>query len=214
MAARGTFTVALSGGTTPKAAYALLAQDQSAAVDWKRVVVFFSDERCVPPGDSRSNYKSARDALLAKVAIPANNIHRMLGEEVPEVAARAYATLLTHMCGAPPRLDLVMLGMGTDGHTASLFPGSDPMTDNEQLVRAPFVQQMQMFRLTMTPRVINASRCVTVATEGAEKADALQRVLAGDYNPQSLPVQAVAPTDGHLIWLVDRAAAGKLSDET
>lgn len=205
--------MALAGGTTPKAAYALLAEaPRCREIDWKNVFVYFSDERCVPPEDPRSNYASARDALLAKVPIPAANVHRMRGEDPPAQAAAAYAQLLRAACGDPPRFDLVMLGMGPDGHTASLFPGCDPLTDDAALVRAPFVEQVQMYRLTVTPRVINASRFVAIATEGTEKAKALARVLEGAYEPRSLPIQVVAPTNGHLRWFVDRAAASHLRD--
>lgn len=208
---RGFFSVALAGGTTPKAAYALLAQEpRSRDVDWQRVFAYFSDERCVPPDDPQSNYKTAHDALLSKVSIPTGNVHRMRGEDSPAAAASAYARLLRGEFGDPPRFDLVMLGMGPDGHTASLFPGTDPLTDDGALVRAPFVDQVHAFRLTITPRVINAARCVTIATEGVEKASALARVREGARDPAALPIQIVAPSDGRLLWLVDRAAASAL----
>lgn len=214
IAARGAFFVALAGGTTPKAAYALLAEEpRNGEVDWKNVFAYFSDERCVPPEDERSNYRSARDTLLAKVPIPGANVRRMRGEDPPAQAAKAYAQQLRDACGELPRLDLVLLGMGPDGHTASLFPGSDPLTDDAALVRAPFVEQAQMYRLTVTPRVINAARSVAIATEGPAKAEVLARVREGAYDPCTLPIQIVAPTGGRLLWLVDRAAASKLHDE-
>ena len=182
-------------------------------MDWTNVYPYFSDERCVPPDDERSNYKSAWDTLLSKVPVPESNVRRMRGEDPPARAAEAYARLLRDACGEPPRLDLVLLGMGADGHTASLFPGSDPLAEDAALVRAPFVGQAQMYRLTMTPRVINAARLVVIATEGFAKAEALARVREGAYDPRTLPIQIVAPTDGRLLWLVDRAAASKLHDE-
>src|SRR5947209_2338648 len=136
IADHGRFAVALAGGNTPKAAYALLAQEpRKSQVDWRRVAVYFGDERCVPPDDDRSNYKMATDALLCCVPIPHENVFRMRGEDDPESAARQYADELRRALGDPPLFDLVMLGMGPDAHTASLFPGTDPRTGEAQLVR-------------------------------------------------------------------------------
>jgi len=208
---RGAFYVALAGGSTPKIAYALLAQEPRVnAVSWKDVFVYFGDERCVPPDDEQSNYKMAKDAFLDSVPIPLRNVHRMQGEIEPEAAASAYAKVLREDLGDPPRFDLVMLGMGPDGHTASLFPGSHPRSDGSATVAAPFVEKFRTYRITLTPHAINNARAVLIATAGAEKADALSDVLEGHYDPNIRPVQIVRPTSGTLQWMVDRAAASGL----
>ncbi len=212
IAERGTFYVALAGGTTPRAANLLLAQQPRAgAVDWKRVHVYFGDERCVPPEDDESNYKMACDTLLSRVPIPEQNIHRIKGEMEPLAAARAYAAELVETMGDLPQFDLMLLGMGADGHTASLFPGTDPLVDNEHLVRAVYVEKLQTYRITVTPLVINSARHVLIATEGLPKAPALYAVRIGPYDPIEHPVQIVAPVHGRLSWYVDAAAAAELS---
>jgi 6-phosphogluconolactonase len=209
IASRGRFTVALSGGTTPKAAYQLLAAPPFAsALDWNKVDVFFGDERCVPPDDSQSNYKMANEAFLSAVGIPARNVHRIHGEEDPAEAAVAYRTEILNVLGDQPRFDLVMLGIGNDGHTASLFPGSDPLEGDDMLVRAVYAPAHQQWRITITPHVINSARTVVFAAEGAGKAWVLKQVREGPYDPVKLPSQIVAPKDGRLIWLIDRSAAG------
>ena len=209
IAARGLFALALAGGSTPKAAYALLASPAFRdRVAWSNTRVFFGDERCVPPDDDRSNYHMAAHAFLNSVPIPPENIHRMRGEDDPPTAARAYAAELQATLGDTPTFDLMLLGMGPDGHTASLFPGSDPTTDDEALVRAVYVDKLESHRLTLTPRVINASRCIVVATEGIAKAPALYAVLRGPHDPTVHPIQIVRP-NGVLNWIVDRAAAAE-----
>jgi 6-phosphogluconolactonase len=206
---RGRFTVALSGGTTPKAAYELLATPTyRSALNWKQVEVFFGDERCVPPDDPQSNYKMAHNAFLAAVGVPDSNIHRIRGEDDPADAAAAYRTKLVNVLGNTPQFDLVMLGMGPDGHTSSLFPGSDPLDDDAKLVRAVYAPSQKQWRVTITPRVINHARTDVFAVEGAGKARTLKAVREGPYDPSKFPSQIVAPNDGRLIWLVDRAAAG------
>lgn len=208
---RGAFNVALAGGTTPKAAYHLLAQEpRRGQVDWQRTHIFFGDERCVPPESPDSNYRMAAEALLNRAGIPAQNVHRMHGEDDPLQAAADYAALVLELLGDMPRFDLVMLGMGADGHTASLFPGTDPHTDEEQLVRAPYVEKLAAQRITFTPAVINGARHVLVATEGLSKAPALYAVLEGPYEPEVHPIQVLAPRDGRLSWYVDKAAAAEL----
>jgi 6-phosphogluconolactonase len=211
IAERGAFSVALAGGSTPKAAYALLAQEpRRMQVTWKDAFVFFGDERCVPPDDAQSNYAMASGAFLRDVGIPEPNVHRMRGEDEPAAAAASYARILRDDLGDLPRFDLILLGMGPDGHTASLFPGADPLTDDAQLVRAPYVEAAGMSRLTITPRVINAARRVVIATEGLQKAPALAAVRDGAYDPIRYPIQIVAPTDGRLTWIVDSDAASEL----
>lgn len=208
---RGAFFVSLSGGTTPRAAYALLAQEpRRSAVDWNNVFVYFGDERCVPPDSNDSNYHMAYETMLGKTGIPEQNVHRMAGEDDPQDAARAYASLLIETMGDSPRFDLILLGMGTDGHTASLFPGTNPKIDDDRLVRAPYVEKMQSWRITFTPAVINNARHVVIATEGLTKAPALYAVREGPYDPLIHPIQIVAPADGDLTWLVDKAAAAEL----
>jgi len=208
---RGGFYVALAGGSTPAAAYQLLAASPFDDLEWSKIFFFFGDERCVPPDDDRSNFKMARATLLAPRAIEPQHIFRMLGEIDPATAARTYADVLGEELGSLPRFDLVMLGMGPDGHTASLFPGSDPTTDDELLVRAPYVEKLAAYRITLTPLAINAARRIGIATAGAEKADALAHVLNGAYDPTAYPIQIVRPVEGILNWFVDKAAASRLS---
>ena len=209
---RGGFYVALAGGTTPKAAYELLAQEPHAnTVSWSDVFIYFGDERCVPPDDEQSNYRMAKLAFLDAVNIPTGNVHRMHGEEDPQRAAAEYAKILHEDLGELPRFDLILLGMGPDGHTASLFPGSPVLTSSgDELVAAPYVEKFQSHRLTLTPRAINNARRVVIATEGPGKAPALAAVLKGPVNPAAHPVQIVHPVDGTLTWLVDSAAASQL----
>lgn len=210
---RGEFSVALAGGTTPKEIFALLAgKPRVEQIDWKDVAIYFGDERCVPPADGQSNYKMAYETLLRNVPVPAENVFRMRGEEDPEEAAKEYAEILRRTLGTPPRFDLVMLGMGTDAHTASLFPGADPHEREDELVRAVKVdaEGMYPYRITITPKVINSARCVAICTTGKSKADALKAVMSDAPDATKRPIQSVAPTDGKLFWLVDRAAASAL----
>jgi 6-phosphogluconolactonase len=212
--ARGCFRVALAGGSTPRAAYALIAATYRDAVEWDRVSFYFGDERCVPPDHDDSNYKMAKTAMLDPLGVPPERVFRMHGEDEPEAAARSYAELLQRELPAPngaPTFDLVMLGMGPDGHTASLFPGSDPLQDDDKLVRAPFVPKFGTHRITLTPKVLNAARVVEVATAGPSKTDALAAALEGPFDPGNLPIQILKPVPGRLVWLVDRAAAAKLT---
>ena len=208
IAQHGRFAISLAGGTTPKAAYILLAQAFSSAIDWTKAEIFFGDERCVPPDHDQSNFKTANDAFLRALAIPVERIHRMRGEDEPASAAAAYREELIDTLGPIPRFDLVMLGMGPDGHTASLFPGIDPLTDNDELVRSVYSESQKQWRITLTPAVLNASRAVVFAAEGSGKAQTLKDVREGPYQPSKYPSQIIAPTSGSLTWLVDRAAAG------
>jgi len=208
IAARGQFVVALSGGSTPRTTYALLASDEFAArVDWPRVRVFWGDERCVPPDHPDSNYRMAREALLDKVPIPTENVHRMRGELPPDQAAAAYQAELEAVLGAGGRFDLILLGMGADGHTASLFPGTAALREQARWVVAYYVDRLAAWRVTLTPVAINAAAHVTFVVSGAGKAERLREVVTGPYQPDVLPAQIVRPTDGRLLWLVDVAAA-------
>lgn len=210
IAARGRWSVALAGGTTPRGAYELLACDPRARlVDWAAVEVYFGDERCVPPTDGASNYRTAREALLDAVPIPAAQIHRMRGEIEPRRAALEYARVLRDTLGDAPRFDLCMLGLGPDGHTASLFPGSDPLADDDALARAVYAQTASAtaWRLTLTPKVINGAREVLFGVSGAQKAAAVKAVREGPRDPRRFPAQIVAPYAGRVLWYVDAAAA-------
>ncbi|MFB3887252.1 MAG: 6-phosphogluconolactonase [Thermodesulfobacteriota bacterium] len=211
----GIFTVALSGGSTPRPLYALLATRKWVkSIDWSRVHLFWGDERCVPPDDPRSNYRMVRESLLDGISIPPENVHRIHGEEDPEAAAARYEEELRAFFGStgvdgPPRpgLDLVLLGMGRDGHTASLFPGMPAVTGQASWVTAKFVEVVSMWRITLTPAAINAAKEVIFLVSGAEKAERLHDVLEGPIQPQVLPAQMIKPVDGRLVWLVDGAAA-------
>jgi 6-phosphogluconolactonase len=215
---RGRFTIALSGGNTPRPVYARLAQAPYAAqIDWPRVHIFFGDERCVPPEDQRSNYSMARAALLDHVPLAAVNIHRIRGEDPPEQAAAEYIGELERTfggkSGAAPKsgFDLILLGMGDNGHTASLFPGLAGVTEQSRWVMAQYVEVMTMWRVTMTPPLINAARQVAFLLSGSDKADMLSRVLEGPYQPVVLPSQSIKPVNGELRWLLDAPAAARLS---
>jgi 6-phosphogluconolactonase len=216
-AARGRFSVALSGGETPRSLYRMLARQQfSQKIPWRRVQLFWGDERCVPADDPASNYASARDAFIKHVPIPPANVHRMLGEEAPEKAADAYEAELRALAAAErppsgvPVFDLVLLGLGRDGHTASLFPRSDALTVEDRFcvaTRAPDGSP----RLTVTAPVINAARRVWFYVSGADKAGMVAEVLEGLRAPLAVPAQGVAPVHGTLTWLLDEAAAAELS---
>jgi 6-phosphogluconolactonase len=214
-AERGSFHVALSGGNTPRAAYELIGQEPLRdELSWSDVFVYFGDERCVPPTDEQSNYRMAQKAFLDAVAIPRANVHRIYGEVDPGHAANEYATILRADLGNAPQFDLFMLGLGPDGHTASLFPGSSPETDSDALVRAVYAPSQMMWRVTMTPKVINLARTVVFAVEGADKAKAFAEVYEGPIDPVKYPAQIVRPHSGRLIWMVDEFAAGMLKTRT
>lgn len=208
----GKFVVALSGGTTPQSLYArLAAPPHRDSVPWSLVHVLWGDERCVSPDHAASNYRMAREALLDHVPIRAEHVHRIRGEEDPVVAAKAYErTLRTVLRGA--RIDLVLLGLGDDGHTASLFPGASEDTDGGPWVAARYHAAESMWRVTLTPVLINAAAEVTFLVSGEGKAAIVRRVLEGPRRPQELPAQLIAPTSGRLLWLLDAAAARDLED--
>lgn len=218
--ASGRFVVALSGGSTPRSLYALLATDRYAPrVDWSCVHVCWGDERCVPPGDPASNYRMAREALLDRVPVSEENVHRIRGEDESAATAAAYERGLRelfHTPDGPPRptpgarFDLVLLGMGDNGHTASLFPGMAALRETRRWVVAERVAAVSPWRVTLTPVVINAGAEVTFLVSGREKAATLRRVLEGPYQPDELPAQVVVPPEGRLRWLVDAAAAADI----
>jgi 6-phosphogluconolactonase len=212
-------SIALAGGETPKALYRHLAAACAARLDWPRIHLFWGDERCVPPDDAASNYRMVRECLLDHLDLPSANVHRMRGEDDPGDAARAYEDRLRLQFGTPegppPRLpgrrfDLVLLGLGDDGHTASLFPGLDAVREARRWVMAEHVPQVGMWRLTLTPPVLNAAAEVMFLVSGRSKADAVQRAIRGDRNPDAVPAQVVQPRDGRLRWFIDEAAASAL----
>ncbi len=213
ISARGRFSIALSGGSTPRDLHLRLASPPLVdQVDWSRVHVFFGDERCVPPEDARSNYRMALETLLSTAPIPPQHIHRMRGELPPEIAAQDYeGELREFFDDEPPSLDLILLGMGDNGHTASLFPGLTAVHEQQRWVVAEYVDEVGMWRLTLTPVVLNLAREVLFLVAGAAKAAMLRRVLQGPYSPGELPAQVVRPRLGEVFWLVDAAAATELS---
>jgi 6-phosphogluconolactonase len=204
----GRFAVALSGGNTPRGVYALLAEEYADQVSWSKVHIFFGDERSVPPDHPDSNYRMAHESLLSRVAIPAENIHRFRTELGIEPAAADYEQQLRGFFHPPagqwPRFDLVLLGLGDDGHTASLFPGTAALEESSRMVVANWVEKLRTFRLTLTLPVLNHAAEALFLVSGAGKAEILKDVLGG---PATLPSQRIQPEDGRLLWLVDQDAA-------
>jgi len=217
---RGRFLVALSGGSTPERMYRLLAADPlAAALDWSRVEVLWSDERCVPPDLPESNYRMARESLLDWVAVAPARVHRIRGELAPADAALAYEREVRGLLGAADgpaqgnagaRLDLVLLGVGMEGHTASLFPGGGWLDDAHSWVRAEPVPVAPRWRVTLTPVIINAAARISFLAWGSAKADIVRRVLEGPRWPTELPAQLIAPVEGQATWFLDAAAAAGL----
>ncbi|MBL8145064.1 MAG: 6-phosphogluconolactonase [Anaerolineae bacterium] len=210
---RGRFTIALSGGSTPRPVFARLASAElRGQVDWLRVHVFFGDERCVPPDDARSNYRMARDTLLDHVPVPAEQVHRIRGEDDPALEALRYEQEIARFFRTlhVPALDLILLGMGDNGHTASLFPGTAVLRERDRWTAAQYVEVMNAWRVTLTAPLINAARQVVFLVEGAAKAEMLANVLHGPYQPDVWPAQLIGPAAEELHWLVDSAAAARL----
>jgi 6-phosphogluconolactonase len=209
---QGRFTVALSGGSTPRALYSLLAKDH-ANFPWARTYFFFGDERHVPPDHPDSNYRMANESLLSKVAIPAENVHPVRTEnpDAKQAAADYEADVRRFFelrAGEFPRFDLILLGLGPDGHTASLFPDSEGLQEQSKLVIANWVEKFKTFRISFTYPVLNHAAEVIFLVSGADKADTVRQVLKGSTPP--LPAQQVQPTDGKLLWMLDEAAGSKL----
>ena len=212
IADRGTFRVALAGGSTPRPLYARLTRSPyRTSIRWDRVRFFWGDERCVPPDSERSNYRMARETLLEPLGIAPRQVFRMKGEQEPVRAARDYEKILRkEFRSRPSRLDLVLLGLGSDGHLASLFPGTAALAEGRRLVAANSVAKFSEWRLTLTYRAINAARRIVFLVSGAEKAAPLARILEKRRGWQDLPASHVAPRRGTLVWLADEAAASKL----
>lgn len=218
--ARGAFVVALSGGSTPRKVYARLATEPFVSnVDWPRVQFVWGDERCVPPHHEASNFRMARETLLDHVPVVQANVHRIRGEDDPAEAALSYERVLRRVFRTPfgppqsapgARIDFVLLGLGSDGHTASLFPGGTTLHASDEWVVAKYVHAVSMWRVTLTATVINAAAEVAFIVSGSAKADIVRQVLQGSYRPDELPAQLIVPTDGGVRWLLDASAAAKL----
>ena len=216
VAATGKFTVALSGGSTPRALYSLLAgQTFEPLVPWSRVYFFWGDKRCVPSDHPDSNYEMARVTMLAKAPVPKENLYRVPTEigHAQKVAAEYERVLRTFFAltqGQQPRFDLVLLGMGEDGHTASLFPGTAALEDTG-IVAANYIQKLATHRITLTFPAFNQAAHIVFLVSGTSKASVLKEVLEGQYQPTRLPSQSIQPVEGKLLFLVDRAAASELT---
>ncbi len=209
----GRFAVALSGGSTPKHLYSRLGSpDYEERLSWPDVHLFWGDERCVPPDHPDSNFRMVKEALLSRVGIPPENVHRMAGEREPQTAATDYEKHLQEFFllknGALPRFDLILLGIGDDGHTASLFPGTDAVHETERLVVAPFVEKLKSHRLSLTLPVLNHGSEVWFLVTGSDKAGILKEIFsaAADY-----PAAKVQPENGKLIWFMTQDAAAGIS---
>jgi len=216
VAVRGRFTIALSGGSTPKSLYNLLATNAKNTLSWDRAFFFWGDERHVPPTDPESNFRMADEAMLSKIPVAAANIFRVHAENSDADAAAAdYDQTLRKFfelaSGQVPSFDLILLGMGPDGHTASLFPGTAALQEKSKLVVANWVEKFKTHRITFTLPVLNTARSVVFLVSGTDKADALKNVLEGEASGEQYPSKLVRPTEGKLIWLIDRAAASGLS---
>lgn len=214
---RDVYSIALSGGSTPRGLYALLADDRKLCrqIPWKRVHFFWGDERHVPPDHPDSNYHMAFEALLSKVPVPPVNVHRIRAENPDaEKAAKEYARDLRRFFGIAgdgvPCFNCVLLGMGSDGHTASLFPDSPALNEQKRLVMANWVEKLQSFRITLTVPVLNNADLILFLVSGSEKAEALRMVLAGDKTAARYPAQRIHPRHGSMLWLIDTAASKRL----
>jgi 6-phosphogluconolactonase len=223
----GRFTVALSGGSTPRKMYSILAEEPFLdTVPWSSIYFFWGDERSVPPDHADSNYRMAYETLLSKVGVPGENIFRIPAEQPdPARAAEQYSATLIEffLTGAArpltaplsnvPRFDLVLLGMGPDGHTASLFPHTPALDNDESIAAANYVEKLKAHRITLTAKTINNARNVTFVVAGEDKAEALKNVIEGDNRPELYPSQLIRPRNGTLLWMVEEAAARLLSEQ-
>lgn len=211
----GEFNLCLTGGTTPERTYDLLATRFELSVDWKEVQFYWGDERCVPPDDSSSNYAMAKRTMLAKLKVKPDQVHRMHGEDQPDAAAREYEEELRERMslgdGEFPRFDLMLLGLGDNCHMLSLFPGIPALHEQHRLVVPVEVDDKVRHRITLTAPVMNNSARIMFIVSGENKAAAVKRVLDGTDDPERVPAHLVAPKDGVVIWMLDKAAASQLS---
>ncbi len=211
VAERGKFYVALSGGNSPRDTYRYLASEPIRdKVPWEKTFVFFTDERCVPPDHEDNNYKLVNDLLFSKVPIPASNIFRFPSELQPADAALEYDRMLRNFLGDMPCFDFVLLGMGQDTHTASLFPKSPALNEFTRLAVENFVARLNTYRLTLTIPVLRSARQIVILALGEQKASAVREVLQGPTNKQAHPVQSIRPSNGRLLWIIDQEAALEL----
>jgi len=216
VAERGRFSIALSGGSTPKSLYTLLATNARTSLPWDRMFFFFGDERHVPPTDPESNYRMADEVMLSKVPVAQTNVFRVEAENPDaKAAAEAYEKSLRKFfaleAGQVPSFDLILLGMGPDGHTASLFPGTAALQEKSKLVVENWVEKLKTSRISLTLPVLNAARCVAFLVSGTDKAPVLKSVLESNTPGEQYPAKLVRPAQGKLIWLIDRAAASQLA---
>ncbi len=215
IAARGRFSVALSGGSTPKALYSLLATSEfSEQLAWRQICLFWGDERCVAPDHAESNFRMVKESLLSKITIPGENVHRMIGEIEPAIAAAAYETELRRFFASSqenlPRFDLVLLGLGEDGHTASLFPGSSALNEARRLVATTYVEKLNAHRLTLTFPVINNASQISFLVAGESKSAIVKEILTTER--PAYPAARIAPENGQLTWFVSQDAANALAN--
>lgn len=211
---KGYFTVALTGGSSPEGLYSLLSEDQyKSQIDWSKVLVFWGDERWVPLDNELSNARMSQDSLLKNVPVLPSNVFPMYSEGIkPEDFASSYNALLKEKLGDDGVMDLILLGMGGDGHTASLFPGTAVLDEKEKWVSAYYLDAQQMYRITLTAPFLNKAKKIIVLTFGDAKAEALKEVLEGEYDPSLYPSQLLKPSEGELLFLVDEKAAKYLND--
>ncbi len=216
IAARGRLSVALSGGSTPRELYAELASNAyRARVEWRQVHFFWGDERAVPPDSPDSNYRMANETLLSHIPVPKENVHRILAEKNPEIAAAEYEQTLRDFFGEDiPRFDLVLLGLGTNGHTASLFPHTSALNEKKRGCISVWVPELNAMRITLTALVLNDAAHIIFLVAGMDKAVVLREVLRGPYDPERLPAQLIHPDHGSLLWMIDQAAASELKTRT
>jgi 6-phosphogluconolactonase len=212
ISARGRFAVALSGGSTPRPMYEMLAQaPYRERVDWQRVEFFWGDERAVPPDHPDSNFRMANEALIAKLALSPERVHRIKAERANlDGAARDYQDEIARALGEPPNLDLALQGLGPDGHTASLFPYTEALNETARWVAPNYVPRLKAHRVTMTFGLLNRAALVIFLVAGADKAAPLAQVLEGSEDPQRLPAQLIRPLNGRLLWLANREAVSRL----
>ena len=206
---KGYFAVALTGGSSPEGLYRLLSEDQyKNQIDWTKVLIFWGDERWVPLDNDLSNARMSYEQLLDRVPVRPVNVFPMYRDGITaEDFAAVYNVLLKEMLGSDGRMDLILLGMGQDGHTASLFPGTEALDETENWVTAYYLEQQQMYRITLTAPFLNRARKLLVISFGETKAEALKEVIEGPYNPRIYPAQLLAPSQGELLFLVDKKAA-------
>jgi 6-phosphogluconolactonase len=213
IAARGRFTISLSGGQTPDGLYSLLAKSPwREQIEWTKTFIFWGDERYVPFDSEQNNAHHTRSILLSKIPIPTTNIYAINVNLQPDEAAREYEKdIQSFFSDAPWRFDLVLLGLGENGHTASLFPGADVINENVEGVRDLYVEEEKMYRITMTAPLINQAHHILFLVIGRKKSEILKNILTLPYRPEQFPAQLIYPSDGELYWFVDEEAAASLS---